>query len=285
MFKYKTLTLVVSSTILATLAGSSLYAADVDLPSRLPAVSGINGKIEASAGWADIDGLDDTGTFRGGASLSIPVGDLFGLQADFAAVNQFNDTAIGGTLHAFTRDPNAYLFGAIGGFGHLGSTDLYYVGPEVELYLDSVSIEATGGYMNVDFGGSSRQDVFAIGDLAFYATENFRLDIGASTIAGFKSGHAGLEYLLADTGVPVALTLDGRLGDDNFRSISAGFKFYFGGDSSKSLIHRQREDDPRNRSLDIFAAAGSAFNPPGSSVPVDPCVANPPGEGGCPFPD
>jgi hypothetical protein len=262
------------------LAGTTLmagygFAADVGMKSDLPAVSAINGKVQASAGWVDMNNVGSDSLFRGAASLSMPVGDRFGLQADFAALNEFNDTAVTGTLHAFTRDPNSYLFGAIGGYGEVSSTKVWYVGPEAELYLDNISLEASGGLMNVDFGASSQQKAFVLADVGFYATENLRLTVGASSIADFNAGHAGMEWLLGDMGVPVSFTVDGRIGENGFKSINAGFTFYFGGDGNKSLMHRQREDDPRNRSLDIFGAAGSAFTPPppAATVPVDPCLA------------
>ena len=259
-----------TSTSLACLAFSvslplGALAADV-LPSQLPAVSDINGKIEFSGGVQDMSGVDSYGAFRGGASLSIPVGDLFGIQADLAVADVNNTAMYGGTLHAFTRDPENYLFGVAGGAAFSDNASIGYVGPEVELYLGQVSLEAFAGYMNVNLDGVGAQDkFFAIGDLAFYATDNLRLSIGASDIADFTSGHAGLEWQIDNVGLPLSLTADAKFGENDFYSVAAGVKFYFGG-SDKSLIRRHREDDPRNRSLDIFSAAGSAFTP-GKSGP------------------
>jgi hypothetical protein len=268
----KTATFLLSSTIAAGMYGSLSFAADIETKTDLPAVSGINGKIQGSVGWVDLNNLDSDVSFHGGASISIPVGDMFGLQADLAVVDAFNDTAVGGTLHAFTRDPNSYLLGVIGGYGNVGSTDVWYTGPEVELYLDSVSIEATGGFMNVDFGSTKKDKAFVIADIALYATDNLRLDVGVSSIAGFESGHAGLEWFLGDMGLPASFTLDGRAGEHGFASVSAGFNLYFGGDSSKSLINRHREDDPRNRSLDIFGAAGDSFKKPKAGAVPPPAI-------------
>ena len=233
------------------------FAADVDMPTSLPAVSGLNGKLQGSVGWIDFNNISSDTVFRGGASLSVPVGDMFGLQADLAVVDAYSDTAVSGTLHAFTRDPNSYLLGVIGGFGNVGSTDVFYTGPEVELYLDSVSLEATAGYMNVDFGSTSKDKVFAIADVALYATDNLRLSVGGRSIAGFESANAGLEWFLGDVGLPASFTVNGSVGEHGYTEVSAGFNLYFGGDSSKSLIRRHREDDPRNRSLDIFSDAGA----------------------------
>jgi hypothetical protein len=221
--------------------------------------------------------------FRGGASLSVPVGDMFGIQADVAAANVFNDTLYGGTLHAFTRDPHSYLFGVAGGAGWSSASNFQYIGPEAELYLDNVTFQAYGGYLNLNNTGVNTSNFFGFGDVSFYATPDLALKVGASSVAGFKSGHVGLEWQISDT-TPVSFTLDGRLGDNGFASATAGLKLYFGG-AQKSLIRRHREDDPPNRSLDIFNSSGNALGAPGSSptTPEQDCINHggewvPPGE-------
>jgi hypothetical protein len=239
-----------TGTIVAGMFGSVAYAADIATPTTLPAVSGPNGKIELGGGWADIDDFSSDEVFRGGAAFSFPVGDTFGIQADLTALDVFGETAVGGALHAFTRDPNSYLLGAYGGYVDAGPANIWYVGPEAELYLDNISIEAVGGYMDVSTIGS---EFYAVGTLALYATDNLRLSVGASTVANFESANVGLEWFMGDTGLPASLTLDGRLGEDGFSSVMAGLNFYFGGED-KSLIRRHREDDPRLRFFDIFNA-------------------------------
>ena len=83
--------------------------------------------------------------FRGGAAFSFPVGDMFGIQADLTALDAFGETAVGGAAHFFTRDPNSYLLGVYGGYVDAGPANIWYIGPEAELYLDNISIEAVGG--------------------------------------------------------------------------------------------------------------------------------------------
>ena len=243
-----------TGTIAAGMYGSVSMAADVETVTSLPAVSGINGKVEIGTGWADIDDLGDDEGFRGAAAISFPVGDMFGIQADVYALDVFSETVVGGAAHAFTRDPNSYLLGVYGGFADAGPVDIFYVGPEAELYLGNISIEAIGGFVDVSGGGSSSGgEFYALSDIAFYATDNLRLSVGASTVAGFETGRAGLEWFMGDTGLPVSLKLDGRLGEDGFASVMAGVSLYFGGED-KSLIRRHREDDPPIYSLDIFGA-------------------------------
>ena len=240
-----------SGTIAAGMYGSVSLAADVETNTALPAVSAPNGKVEIGGGWADIDSLSSDEIFRGGAAFSFPVGDMFGIQADLTALDAFGETAIGGAVHAFTRDPNSYLLGVYGGYVDAGPANIWYVGPEAELYLDNISIEAVGGYMDISNGVGS--EFYAVGTVALYATDNLRLQVGASTVAGFASANAGLEWFMGDTGIPASLTVDGRIGEDGFSSVMAGLSLYFGGED-KSLIRRHREDDPRLRFFDIFNA-------------------------------
>jgi hypothetical protein len=269
----KRATFLLSGTIAAGMYGSVSIAADVETTTTLPAVSGVNGKVEIGAGWADIDDFSSDEVFRGGAALSFPVGDMFGIQADVYAVDAFGETTVGGAIHAFTRDPNSYLFGVYGGYADAGPANVFYVGPEAELYLDNISIEAIGGYMDVSGSGSSSgSEFYALADLAFYATDNLRLSIGASTVAGFETGRAGLEWFLGDTGLPVSLKLDGRVGDNSFTSVMAGVSLYFGGED-KSLIRRHREDDPPIYFLDIFGAfLGSTCVDDPETVGFDDCT-------------
>jgi hypothetical protein len=238
-----------TGTILAGMFGTAAYAADLETSTDLPAVSGPNGKVEIGGGWADIDDLGDDEVFRGGAAFSFPVGDMFGIQADLTALDAYGETAIGGAGHFFTRDPNSYLLGVYGGYVDAGPSDVWYVGPEAELYLDNISIEAVGGYMDVSNGVGS--EYYAVGTVALYATDNLRLSVGAGTVAGFESANAGLEWFMGDTGIPASFTLDGRIGEDGFTSIQGGLSLYFGGED-KSLIRRHREDDPRLHFFNIF---------------------------------
>jgi hypothetical protein len=261
------------------LVGSQALAADVEKTS-LPAVSGPNGKIEASFGFVDLDDVKADESFRGGMSFSLPLGESFGFQGDVAAVDALNDTMIGGTAHFFMRDPNSHLLGIAGGAGFADDANVYFIGPEAELYMDSVSIEAWAGYMNVDFDrGGSKNKAFGFLDAAFYATEDLRFAVGASSVAGFESGHVSMEWQLSGLGAPVSLTADGELGENGYNAASVGLKLYFGGED-KSLIRRHREDDPRNRALDIFSSAGDAFTAaptPAASTPPPPDFAE------CPF--
>ena len=260
MKKVRLTSILLSGTMAATMFGVAATAAEVDAgPGALPAVSGINGKIELGAGWSDIDDLGDDALLRGGGSLSFPVGDMFGIQADVMVTEIVDDTRIGGDLHFFTRDPNSYLLGVVGGVLTADDADAFFIGPEAELYLENFSVEAWGGYMNTDFDGAgSEDDAFGQIDLGFYATENLRFTVGASSYAGFETGRLGMEWQIGELGLPLSLTADARFGEDDFTAVSAGFKIYFGAED-KSLIRRHREDDPPNRAKDVAEGAGDGL--------------------------
>jgi hypothetical protein len=252
------MTTILSGVLCAGLYGNVALAADVNV-GTLPAVSAINGKVQFGGGFADMKATSSDEMFYGAGSLSMPLGDMFGLQADFAAKSILNETTVGGNVHLFARDPNSYLIGAIAGYGDAGSANAFWAGGEAEFYLDNVSLEMAAGYMNVNPDvGSNSTELFAMADVAFYPIDNMRLALGGSSVAGFQSGNITAEYLL--DAMPVSLNLKAEVGEDSFTAVSAGISFYFGGDdATKSLKRRHREDDPRNRVLDIFGAGAAAF--------------------------
>jgi hypothetical protein len=255
-----------SGTMISGMFGTLAFAADVG-PTALPAVSAVNGKVEFQGGWADSDavigGSDEL--FYGGAALSIPLGESFGLQGDVAVANVFGDTAVGGTAHLFTRDPNSYLLGAIGGYVDFNSGDMLWGGGEAELYMDNITIQAVAGVTDTDsdfVGVNTGTEFLGLVDLSFYATENLRFIAGASSVNQFESAGLGMEWMLQDQlGMPLSLKADARIGEDDFIAAKAGVTFYFGGnEEGKSLIRRHREDDPPIRAfigqsgVDIFGS-------------------------------
>ena len=256
---------------MSTVAYSGLAMAADPVGGQKPAVSAVNGKIEFQGGWAGMSGVSNSADFLGGATLSAPIGDRFGFQADIAASNTFNQTMAGGALHLFTRDPDLYLLGVTGGAFWTNNASAQIIGPEVELYSGPLMLQAYGGFMNMNVAGVNSGKLFAIGDISFYPTDNFRLIVGAKDIADFKTAHAGLEYKFSET-MPVSFTLDGKVGDNSFAAVDVGLRFYFGG-GDKSLKRRHREDDPPNRIFDVFNGAGNAFNAPsGPALDSNGCV-------------
>lgn len=235
----------------------------------LPAVSGVNGKLEL-----DFGGLSDPAgsIVRGGASLSVPLGQSFGLQGDLSIGSIDGDWSVGGALHAFTRDPSSYLLGVTAGVVVADGSRLAAAGPEAELYLDRISLEGWAGWAAIEYDDAALTDengFFAMGDIAYYATDDWRISLGGDSILGRESLNIATEYQFAGLGVPLSGTGEVRAYDTGAYSVKVGIKGYFG-DPDKSLIERHRQDDPPNRALDLFNAGGDLLF---ATAPVDPETA------------
>jgi hypothetical protein len=195
-----------------------------------------------------------------------------------------NGLIYAGALHAFTRDPNRYLAGVTAGFVVSQQATLAAIGGEGELYLDQFSLEGWAGVAGLNYVDPKLADkmgVFAIGDAAYYATPDLRLAVGGSYLLGDLSVHASTEYMFHGLGMPLSLTGDARLHNNGSATFTVGLKGYFGGnDDDKSLMDRQRQDDPPDRAIDLFAAAGSQmFDKPAKSTGPGPdteaaCIAS-----------
>lgn len=244
----------------------------------LPAVSGINGKIELSGGWLRIP-PDDYGHVRLNGSLSVPVGDRFGLQGDLGVYNTPSGVGVSGALHAFTRDPDQYLLGITAGFVRVPGATLVAIGPEAELYMGDFTLEAWAGFAHLDYEDALMTDVsgvYAIADLAYYVTPDFRLSIGGSHVLGYNQLRLAGEYQVTSFDFPFSVTGEGRFGDDGAIVATIGLKHYFG-DPDKALIDRHRQDDPPDRALDLFSAAGSLLyeTPDETPDPEEVCNSTP----------
>jgi hypothetical protein len=219
-------------------------AADV-VNEPLCAVSGVNGKIEAIGGYSENDDESGNALISGLGSLSIPLGCDFGFQADVGVIDELDVTTYGGAVHLFARDPDSYLFGVTGGYFDAGDANLWAIGPEAELYFGQFTLQAWGGYVDIDAdddaGGGG--DGFIDVDASYYATDDLRLYVGGNILADQEFLRAGLEYQFADA---MTASFGAKIGENDYVGITGGLSFYFGSDD-KSLIRRHREDDPPNR--------------------------------------
>ena len=164
--------------VLATFVyGSFAQAADA-VQGRKPAVSEINGKVEFEGGPYTIDTFGGGTEWSGGASLSVPLGDFLGLQADVAASNTVNgNTLEGGMLHLFTRNPESYLLGVTGGAFWTNNASSQMIGPEVELYSGPISFQGYAGFMNSNIAGVNSGKLFGIADVSFTPTLNMKSSV------------------------------------------------------------------------------------------------------------
>ena len=227
------------------------------LAQERPAVSGLNGKFEFSAGALTLPTPAFVG--RAAGAITVPLGDRFGLQADFSASTSPGFTT-SAAVHLFTRDPSAFLLGGSVGYVRSPGSVVIAAGPEAELYRDRWTVEAWAGASMVDpvASGPTRLGVFALGTLAYYPTDNWRVSVGVSSLDGYAAVQVGSEYLLDNFDLPVAVTGEARLGQDGAIRTMVGLRTYLGPDPHKSLIDRHREDDPADLGTALYGAAGRA---------------------------
>lgn len=217
---------------------------------ELPAMSGINGKISGEGGT-----FDDQGAGIALGSLGVPLGHYLGLQAD-GAIGAIDGEAIGGGgLHLFTRDPSSYLLGAYASYHTWDSIDIWRVAGEAELYLGRFTVSGLAGYENVDVPSLSDglevitpddKHFFGQVDAAYYITDDLKVSAGYRYLNETSFGSAGAEYLIPGHEVPLSLFARGYYGNDDYTSITGGLKVYFSAEPDKSLIDRNRRDDPDN---------------------------------------
>lgn len=234
-------------------AATMITIAGTAAAQQLPAVSTLNGKFEFDAGALSLPSPSFAG--RAAGAITVPVGERFGVQADFSAASA-SGTTFGAALHVFARDPASHLIGGTLGVMRTPGATVLAAGPEAELYYGRWTIEAWGG---VSFArpavGPDRVGLFGMADVAFYPHDNLRLSLGLSTLDGYGAVHAGAEYMFDSFDMPLSLTADARLGQDGALLATIGLRGYFGA-APKPLIDRHRQDDPTDRGSALYAAAG-----------------------------
>ncbi|WP_306257918.1 hypothetical protein [Pararhizobium sp. IMCC21322] len=239
-------TALVSSCVLSGAAfGADLYVVgEPTLPTVLPAVSGINGKIAVQGGAFEDEGF---GLLTG--SVSVPLGTRFGLQADGMAGAREGDFVGGGGAHLFWRDPSYGLLGVYGSYTRREDFDGHVarLGVEGEYYYNNWTIRTVLGAESIDAGSAFVEPddgFFAFTDVSYYIDENLELSVGHRFTADRNALALGAEYQLDQSlfNNGVSLFAEGRIGEDDYSAVWAGVRVYFGDD--KSLMRRHREDDP-----------------------------------------
>ena len=235
-----------------TVGASQAIAADPNAEEPYvssPAVSGPNAKISISGGFLENDAngnSDNTRSIAG--AVTVPLSERFGLQIDGAAGSIDNDDYWGVGGHLFWRDPDVGLLGIIGSYAEVDrdsalfvDEEIGFVGLEGEVYRDQFTLMATAGSVfgeNVDdgFAGSI--------DFGWYATDDFLFTLGASHSEDSGTlGTASIEWQPAVEGMTgLSFFAEGAVGEDDYSSVNAGIRFYFG--EGPTLKDRHRRDDP-----------------------------------------
>jgi hypothetical protein len=248
----------VSGIAFTLLMAASAQAADISSPSC--AVSGPNGKVDLEGGMWDADNISKQTQFDGVGSFSMPLGCALGLQIDVGAGDFDVATAMGAGAHLFMRDPSRYLFGLHGTYENwdfdapFNDVKLWTMSAEAELYMGSFSLEGAAGFEDTNLSSAGFAGRLTA---AYYLNDDFRLALGVHQFDKFTTGVAAAEWQMPS--MPLAFTLEGQMGEEGYRSATAGLKFYFGS-GQKSLINRHREDDPAD---DLFHNAGAAASASG----------------------
>ena len=237
--------------------------APVDASVSRPAVDGFNWKLSGLGG-----SMGDRAVGGAQGSFSIPLDHQFGLQFD-GATGTFDRRFFGaGAAHLFMRDPAQGLVGLYAShtyWNEIGGLHVTQFAGEGAAYLGRFTLQGIAG---VEFGNSQsvvtgvsvtppttttfsesydiKTRFFDKIDLAYYVTDDAKVFVGHRYLGGKNALALGGELALPSTDqTKWAAFLEGRAGEGDFHGIWGGIRVYWG-QSSKSLIARQREDDPNN---------------------------------------
>jgi len=248
-----------------------------------PAIDGVNGKLEFYGGSgqsnsvsiSSFPGLAPLATPKtvwngiGGATgtISVPIGHSFGAQFDLGA-GAFGNSPLGAAGgHLFWRDPDKGLVGAYGDGLLLGGkvgTGVWTAAGEFEAYLGKLTGRAIIGVQGVNYStaGLNPFEVYAYGgrsaftvpdyfidiiEAKFYPIDDLALSIGHIYSFGRNAVTGEVEYLLPQFrggNIATSVFVSAAYGGNNSSNVMAGVRIYFG-NHDKTLIRRQREDDPR----------------------------------------
>jgi hypothetical protein len=233
------------------------------------AVSALNGKIDAAYGE-----INDTYSRGLSGSISLPVGDSYGIQVDtlYQRVAERDFYGLGG--HFFTRKSDTGLLGLIVGGIHSNAISNVVVGLEGEYYLDRMTFGALAGYDTVMKNGTQRitfspklntQREFVMANVyaAIYPMDDLMLRIDYTSRLHRNFYDLQVEYQTPIKGL--AVFGDVGVGDNSFFQLLGGVRYYFGG--SKTLKARHRQDDPSNFLNGATGGGGVATGTQGASPP------------------
>lgn len=244
-------TALAQSTPDASVMTNKLLTAQPDDSTR--AVSEINGKLSYAGGL--MDGFSGQ-NFDG--SVTVPVFQQFGFQADGMYSRISNLSFDGGAGHFFWRDPQIGLLGITGGYLYREGVDSYQVGLEGEYYWRRFTFSAFGGVGSIKYAQPvpfiSTDPTRAIGRISagYYPVDN--LLVSASYTREFNNNLAegNLEFQTPIRGL--ALTGEAAIGNNHYDQVLFGIRYYFG--RNKHLIDRHRHDDPPNMMQQILYGLG-----------------------------
>jgi hypothetical protein len=261
--------------VVACVASSATGAPSATCPQ---AVDGINSELAGLGG-----SFANKAYYGAKGSAAFPLGCGIGGQVD-ADATEFEGRFLGQIAgHLFWRDPTKGLLGLYGsyaGWDKFGGVTVAHISPEAELYFGRFTLRGIAG---VEFGNSAsavengflttydvKTRFFDQVNLEYFVTDDFKLVIGHRYLGGKNALALGSEWGFQLTnGVMASLFAEGRIGEGDYHGIWGGLRFYFG-HTNKSLIRRQREDDPNE--WDTYFQGAQTPIPTSSVPPVTPPV-------------
>jgi hypothetical protein len=258
------------------LAATSVHAQSHAEESLLypPAVSEVNGKLGYAGG-----NMNSAEGHNFDGSISFPVANAFGFQADALYSHIGGLDFYGGAGHLFWRRPDIGLVGLAGGYLGRSGVDTFHIGAEGEYYLGcfTFGVFAGVGSINYDdaapFIDTSPTDFIGRISADWYPLDDLRVGVSYTTAFDNNLGKGEVEYQTPLCGL--AVTAEVALGDHSYDHWLLGVRYYFG--SKKSLRERHRSDDPRSLMPQIvhgLGVYGAEFNRKGRAY-----LASNPGAG------
>lgn len=228
------------------------------LPQPLPAVDGINAKIDGYGGGAN----HSDGFYGTTGSLSFPLAQQWGAQIDGRAQSADGIGAYGVAGHLFWRDPAIGLVGIYGSYWHWNGRDIRDVGhvsantsaiaAQGEYYAGRWTLSGVAGIEMVSIDAPAVLDPFSSIPnrffdsirASYYPTDNSKLSIGHVYTSGRHGLTLGAEHGFALGGGRMAsLFGQARFAEGGHNAALGGVRVYFG-QRDKTLIDRHRQDDP-----------------------------------------
>jgi hypothetical protein len=242
------------------------------LPQTLPAVDGINAKIDGFGGGAN----RSDGFYGASGSLAVPLARQWGLQLDAGIGSADGTSGYGGAGHVFWRDSSIGFLGAYRSYSHWNGTDVFArvrstdgtifdvnlgqisastgrYAAEGEYYLSRWTLSGMAGVETVSINStllrfSVPNRFFDHVSAAYYVTDNFKLSAGHLYTFDTHFLTLGSEYGFAlGGGRMAALFAQGLIGEGGNSAVLGGLRIYFG-QHDKTLMERHRQDDPQNYS-------------------------------------
>jgi hypothetical protein len=279
-----------------------------------PAVDAFNAKLEGLGG--SIGGRSLAGA---AGSVTFPLqSPQYGFQVDGAAGSLVGDAFGAVAGHLFWRNPSNALFGLYGNFtswDRFGGVHVGQVAAEGEYYNGRFTLQGIAGVefgntvsntqsslFTVPVGGggaiagtgtlTTTTQGFGIGtryfdqiNLKYYLNDYLSAYVGHRYLGGRNAAAFGGEMSLPlGRGVLGSAFVEARVGEADFHGIWGGVKLYFGPDD-KSLIARQRREDPNNWSVDTLFSIINNSTSSGSSSTNQFCSdGSTPSNGACDVP-